>query len=98
MPDPAPGAVVLKVALANVCGSDMHYWRGDMDVKAMGRPLPLVLGHEATVHSLGEGVTTDSTGQPLKEGDRIVYKYMNPCMRCARLPPPPVQIVPEATE
>jgi threonine dehydrogenase-like Zn-dependent dehydrogenase len=84
VPDPAPGAVVLKVALANVCGSDMHYWRGDMDVKAMGRPLPLVLGHEATgrVHSLGEGVTTDSAGQPLKEGDRIVYKYMNPCMRC----------------
>ena len=84
VPEPQPGAVVLKVSLANVCGSDLHYWRGDMDVKAMGRPLPLVLGHEATgrVHSLGAGVTTDSAGQPLKEGDRVVYKYMNPCMRC----------------
>ncbi|MBI3966511.1 MAG: zinc-binding dehydrogenase [Chloroflexi bacterium] len=84
VPDPAPGAIVIKVALANICGSDLHYWRGDMDVVAMGRPLPLVLGHEATgrVHKLGAGVTTDSTGQPLREGDRVVYKYMNPCGHC----------------
>lgn len=84
VPDPAPGAVVIRVALANVCGSDLHYWRGDMDVAAMGRPLPLVLGHEATgrVHKLGQGVTTDSTGQALKDGDRVVYKYMNPCGHC----------------
>jgi len=25
VPDPAPGAALIKVALANVCGSDMHY-------------------------------------------------------------------------
>ena len=84
VPDPRPGGVVIQVALANICGSDLHYWRGDMDVRAMGRPLPLVLGHEATgrVYKLGAGVTTDSTGQPLHEGDRVVYKYMNPCGRC----------------
>jgi D-arabinose 1-dehydrogenase-like Zn-dependent alcohol dehydrogenase len=28
VPDPAPGAVLIRVALANVCGSDMHYWKG----------------------------------------------------------------------
>ena len=25
VPDPAPGAALIPVALANVCGSDMHY-------------------------------------------------------------------------
>ena len=26
-----PGAVVIKVSIANVCGSDMHYWKGEQD-------------------------------------------------------------------
>jgi D-arabinose 1-dehydrogenase-like Zn-dependent alcohol dehydrogenase len=84
VPDPQPGAVVIKVALSNICGSDMHWYKGDMDPVAMNRPLPLVLGHEATgrVYKLGAGVTTDSRGLPLKEGDRVVYKYMNYCGRC----------------
>ncbi len=25
VPDPAPGAALIQVALANVCGSDMHH-------------------------------------------------------------------------
>ena len=28
VPDPEPGAMLVRVALANVCGSDLHYWRG----------------------------------------------------------------------
>jgi L-iditol 2-dehydrogenase len=84
VPDPEPGAAVIKVALANVCGSDMHYWKGEQDYAKMGRPLPLNTGHEhtGTVYKLGDGVTTDSTGQPLREGDRVVYRYFNPCGRC----------------
>ena len=35
-----------------------------------------------TVHQLGAGVTTDTAGQPLQEGDRVVYRYFNPCGRC----------------
>lgn len=47
-------------------------------------PRGSVLGHEATgkVHSLGQGVTTDSLGRPLKEGDRVAYIYFYPCGRC----------------
>ena len=84
MPDPEPGAAVIKVAIANVCGSDMHYWKGEQDYARMGRPLPLNTGHEhmGTVHKLGAGVTTDSAGQPLQEGDRVIYRYFNPCGRC----------------
>lgn len=84
VPDPEPGAVVIKVSLANVCGSDLHYWRGELDYAKMGRPLPLNTGHEhmGRVYKLGAGVTTDSAGQPLKEGDRVIYRYFNPCGRC----------------
>ena len=31
VPEPEPGAILVKIALANVCGSDMHYWRGEQD-------------------------------------------------------------------
>ena len=29
VPDPEPGAIVVKIRLANICGSDLHMWRGD---------------------------------------------------------------------
>jgi len=32
--------------------------------------------------ALGAGVQTDSTGEPLHEGDRIIYNYFFPCGRC----------------
>jgi D-arabinose 1-dehydrogenase-like Zn-dependent alcohol dehydrogenase len=85
VPDPEPGAILVKVTLANVCGSDLHMWRGDIDIAALGSPMPAVFGHEmtGTVAQLGSGVTTDSTGQPLTVGDRVVYRYFNPCGRCA---------------
>ena len=84
VPDPEPGAMLIKIALANVCGSDMHYWRGEQDYVKMGRPLPLNTGHEhvGTVAKLGQGVTADSMGQPLKIGDRVLYRYFCPCGRC----------------
>ncbi len=80
--EPGPGAIIVKVALANVCGSDLHIWRGDAQL-AVGAG-PWVLGHEMTgkVYALGRGVVTDSAGAPLKEGDRVVYMYYAPCGRC----------------
>src|SRR5256885_15269440 len=72
VPDPEPGAMLIKVALANVCGSDLHYWRGELDYAKMGRPLPLNTGHEhvGRVAKLGPGVTADSAGGPVGGGDR----------------------------
>ncbi len=85
VPPPGPGAVLVKVAMANVCGSDMHIWRGEYDV-SRGEPEPYSrsVGHEmiGTVAELGEGVTSDSAGRPLRAGDRVVYRYFVPCGRC----------------
>src|ERR687885_1832197 len=66
VPEPEPGAALVKISLGNVCGSDLHSWRGDIDYVKRGRALPRHLGHEGTgrIAALGEGVTTDSDGQP----------------------------------
>jgi len=82
VPDPEPRGVVIKVSLANVCGSDLHFWRGDAALR-----LPddgWIMGHEMTgrVAKLGNEITTDSLGRPLKEGDRVAYTYFFPCGRC----------------
>jgi D-arabinose 1-dehydrogenase-like Zn-dependent alcohol dehydrogenase len=47
-------------------------------------PKDLTFGHEmcGRVERLGAGVTTDSNGQPLREGDRITFAYFFPCGRC----------------
>lgn len=84
VPEPEPGAILVRVSRANICGSDMHQWRGDLNLTALGAPLPAILGHEmtGTVAKLGEGVTTDSSGQPLAVGDRIVHRYFYPCGHC----------------
>ena len=81
VPEPEPGAVVIKVHMANICGSDLHCWHGDQRFTGRG---PWILGHEAmgSVHKMGPGVTTDSVGQPLREGDRVVYQYFHSCGKC----------------
>src|SRR5688500_19402577 len=84
VPDPQPGAALIKISLANVCGSDLHYWRGEQDYARMGRPLPLNTGHEhvGTIARLGDGVTTDPAGRPVQVGDRVAFLYFFPCVRC----------------
>jgi L-iditol 2-dehydrogenase len=72
VPDPAPGTVLTKVELCGVCGTDVHTWHAPPEA-VFGLSYPISLGHEvsARVAALGRGVTTDSIGQPIKEGDRI---------------------------
>jgi threonine dehydrogenase-like Zn-dependent dehydrogenase len=79
VPDPGPGAVIAQVELAGVCGTDVHLSHGHLPI-----PLPLILGHEAVgrIARLGEGVTTDFAGNPLREGDLVAWSSNIPCGRC----------------
>src|SRR3989338_3946407 len=82
LPDVEPRGVLVRVSVANICGSDLHFWRGDAPLK-----LPddgWIYGHEmcGRVARLGAEIKTDSLGEPLKEGDRIAYCYFYPCGRC----------------
>src|SRR5262249_1355381 len=77
VPDPEPGAILVKLTRAGVCGSDLHIWRGEMKELYGALPKDLTFGHEMAgrVERLGAGVTVDSMGQPLREGDRVTYLY-----------------------
>lgn len=68
VPDPPPGALLLRQELAGICGTDLHMWQN-------GIPGEMVLGHEnvGVIAALGKGVTTDYVGQPLQEGDRVIF-------------------------
>lgn len=84
VPDPEPGAVLVRLTRAGVCGSDLHIWRGEMKEVYGALPKDLTFGHEmcGRVERLGAGVAVDSAGQPLREGDRVTFVYFFPCGRC----------------
>jgi threonine dehydrogenase-like Zn-dependent dehydrogenase len=74
-----PGAVLVKVEMAGICGTDVHLWKGQLPI-----PRPIILGHETvgTIVKLGEGVETDWTGAPLREGDRVAWYAGRLCGQC----------------
>jgi threonine dehydrogenase-like Zn-dependent dehydrogenase len=84
VPEPGPSAALVRITLANVCGSDLHVWRGDLDPAKRGRAVPIHQGHEGTgrIAALGEGVPTDSNHEPMAVGDRVIFGYFFPCGRC----------------
>jgi alcohol dehydrogenase len=71
---PGPGEVLLEVAAAGLCHSDLSVIDGSRP-----RPLPMVLGHEASglVQEVGAGV------EDLKPGDHVVFSFVPLCGRCA---------------
>ena len=68
VPDPGPDAIVTKMTLSSICGSDIHAYKGDFAVRPENRGQNG--GHEfvGRVYKMGSNVTTDTTGQPLKRG------------------------------
>ncbi len=82
LPDVEPDAILIRITMANICGSDLHVWRGE--IKPAVGPEGYVAGHEGAgqVARLGHNIKTDSLGRPLKEGDRVVFTYFFPCGRC----------------
>lgn len=71
---PGRGEVLVKIAAAGLCHSDLSVINGDRP-----RPLPMALGHEAAgvVEALGEGVTD------LQPGDHVVVVFVPSCGHCA---------------
>jgi L-iditol 2-dehydrogenase len=82
VPAPRPDEALIAITQANICGSDLHIWRGDL--AQMTNMPPVILGHEMTgrVAKLGKDFRTDSLGGGLQEGDRVAYMYYAPCDRC----------------
>lgn len=79
---PEPGALLVKVAAATVCGSDVHIWEGALEgVLPIERPI--VLGHEIVgeVAAIGAGAERDSVGREVRIGDRVVWEH-EACGHC----------------
>lgn len=68
--EPRAGEVLVKVRMCTICRSDIHSYLGHRP-----NPTPGVLGHEiiGTIVALGDGVSRDMRGDPLREGDRITW-------------------------
>ncbi len=80
IPEVGPGAILVKVLLAGICGTDVHQQRGELTIKS---PLPNLQGHETIgqIVKLGEGRVGDAAGEPLKVGDRIMWAHAD-CGEC----------------
>lgn len=77
IPEISSDGGLLAVERAGICGTDVKYFHGRLDL-----PLPIILGHEilARVEKLGR-VAAEIHG--LKEGDRVILKGARGCGRCA---------------
>ncbi|TAM57808.1 alcohol dehydrogenase [bacterium] len=70
---PGPGEVLVEVAAAGLCHSDLSVINGSRP-----RVMPMVMGHEGAgiVRALGEGVTE------LAVDDHVVFSFVPMCGRC----------------
>ncbi len=71
--DPGPGEVLVRMAAAGVCHSDLHVRDGHWE-----RQGPVVMGHEGagTVEAVGPGVDPGVVGRP------VALSWLAPCLRC----------------
>jgi L-iditol 2-dehydrogenase len=74
--EPGPNDVLVRIHAVGICGSDLHYYRGEPTGADL--PLPFVMGHECAgvVRAVGERV------DHLRPGDRVALDPNVACGRC----------------
>ena len=77
VPAVEPDRLPAEVVRTNVCGSDLHFWKGDFPYRGP-------IGHEAAIRAvdLGENRGTDARGEPIEAGDLLAPVYLIPCRQC----------------
>ena len=77
---PGPGEVVIRVAAAGICGTDLHVADWTAGYAAMSAAMPVTLGHEftGTITRLGAGVSGFTAG------GRVVVRPSVVCGTCER--------------
>src|SRR5271170_3373711 len=70
---PAAGELCVRVLAAGLCHSDLSVVDGSRP-----RPMPMVLGHEAT----GEIVELGRDVEGFRVGDRVVFSFIPNCGHC----------------
>jgi threonine dehydrogenase-like Zn-dependent dehydrogenase len=78
-PAPGPGEVIVRPEAVGICGSDYHFFTGELSEAAGGSRFPRVLGHEvaATITAVGAGCR-----EQLTAGERVALWPLQACGRC----------------
>jgi threonine dehydrogenase-like Zn-dependent dehydrogenase len=80
LPTPAQDDVLTEIVQANVCGSELHIWRGEHPHIDEG-----VLGHEALCRIIETGGEVyDNAGMKLEVDDLVVPAYFATCGECVQ--------------
>jgi threonine dehydrogenase-like Zn-dependent dehydrogenase len=76
---PAPGQVVLAPEAIGICGSDFHFFAGELSEAAGGSQFPRVQGHEVagTLTAVGPDCRED-----LRPGRRVAIYPLHACGHC----------------
>jgi 2-desacetyl-2-hydroxyethyl bacteriochlorophyllide A dehydrogenase len=82
VPDLEPGAILVRIAAAGICGSDLEI-TGHHDPRVGEDLLPLIPGHEGVgwVEKMA-GERRDLLGKPVQPGDLIVWNRGVSCGHC----------------
>jgi (R,R)-butanediol dehydrogenase/meso-butanediol dehydrogenase/diacetyl reductase/L-iditol 2-dehydrogenase len=82
MPEPGAEDILIKVAYASICGSDIHFLKGEIGnlYERIKRELPRQVGHEisGTIEKVGER----AKARGFKPGDKITAFYNEFCNSC----------------
>ncbi len=73
-PDPAPGEVLVRVRACGICGSDLHFYRGELPAMANVSP-----GHEFA----GEVAEVAEDVRGFAPGQRVLIEPLRTCRDCA---------------
>ena len=74
---PGPGEVLVKIAAAGLCHSDLSVIDGSRP-----RPMPMLIGHEAAARVVETGADVDG----LARGDHVVIVFVPSCAIASRAP------------
>ncbi|HEY4099501.1 MAG TPA: zinc-binding dehydrogenase [Gemmatimonadales bacterium] len=82
-PTLTPGSALLATRYSEVCGTDVHIWRGRMP----GVRFPMIPGHVSVgVLAASSRKLTDIDGKPFRDGDVVtfldVHETCNHCFQC----------------
>ncbi len=78
-PAPGPGEVIVRPEAVGICGSDYHFFAGELSEAAGGSQFPRVQGHEVagTIEALGPGCREE-----LKLDQRVALWPLKACGQC----------------
>jgi threonine 3-dehydrogenase len=81
VPTPGPGEVLIHVAAASICGTDLHIYGWDAWAEARLRQLPVTFGHEVagTIEAVGPEVHHIRPGAFVAAEGHVFCGFCPPC-------------------